>query len=285
MSTFDFTSPASFTIAYGNVTVGTIAPAGFSLHFQITPPGTSEYIQIFTVNITGLGAAAYAVNPSIIGDTLADSTLNGTLQFTPPSVGAFSASMSVTGKVFILDPRTGNFIFNGNQTTTHSLTISGTGIPAMGGGGGVGEAPGVLQSFRRELVPVNSQSAGIVLAYFDETNFNDTIDPRVYIFRAEDIIADRVPTVRRVIITYVDLGVATVMATINGVDDTGVLVRASSTVVLGTVGATGLLMTAFFDMGISCFRPQLMLSQNANGGPFQLSTAMITGTIEKDVTL
>ena len=142
----------------------------------------------------------------------------------------------------------------------------------------------MMQSFRRELVPVTGAN-GIVLAYFNELNFNDTVDSRAYIFRAEDILADRVPTVRRVIVTYIDLGVATVTATINGVDDTGALVTAAATVTLGTVGATGRLLTAFFDMGISCFRPQLTLTQAPNGGPYQLSTAMITGTVEKGVTL
>lgn len=279
----DFSLPVSLSIAYGTVTVGGSVNGSFQV--AIPSPGgmtPDEKITITAINISGVGAAAYSEgSPSIVGIILkkANPFVNGVIKFTPPSAAVFNATFNV-----------GYNSFNTSQgtiaaVTAHSVTLSGTGKAASGGGGGVGEVPGVVQSFRRELVPVNSQSAGIVLAYFDETNFNDAIDARSYVFKAEDILADRVPTVRRVIVTYVDLGVATVTAIVSGVDDTGASVSTSATVVLGTAGATGRLMTAFFDMEISCFRPQLTLSQTANGGPFQMSTALMVGTVEKEVTL
>jgi hypothetical protein len=193
-------------------------------------------------------------------------------RFSPSILGACTATLTWVGSG------------NSGGTGSHTYTLTGTGTPSTSGGAS-GEAPGLVQAFRRELVPVNSVSAGIVLAYFNETNFNDIIDGRTYVFKAQDILADRVPTVRRVVITYIDLGVATVKATINSIDDTGALVTKSAVLTIGTVGATQRLMTAFFDLVVTGFRPQLTLSQVANGGPFQLSTVMMTGQLETEVTL
>lgn len=271
-TTLNFQVPANGgTLTFAGVAVGGSSYGVATLLAAFGNDNATDII-VTTPFPTGPGAAAYVrVNTlHVFTPSLTQQTL--TYKFTPTSTTTFLAVETINIDV----SRNGLPIGN----TSQFINFTGTGTTA----GAAGEAPSLITSFRRELVPTTG-TTGIVLSYLNELNFNDAIDSRTYIFKAEDILADRVPTVRRVIITYVDLGVATVTATINGVDDSGALVTAAATVTLGTVGASGRLMTAFFDMGISCFRPQLTLSQAPNGGPFQLSTAMITGTVEKQVTL
>jgi hypothetical protein len=259
--------------AVGASSNGTVSVVAFS----------SNEDNVTAIGISGPGAAVYDISGarSLQQDYLAGDTGSGIIKFSPTSAITFNATFTITFDRFSGDGR----LLQKDQQINLSLVGTGTGSGGGGGGGATGEATGLVQAFRRELIPVKSVTAGIVLAYFDETNFNDILDARTYIFKAQDILADRVPTTRRVVITYVDLGVATVRATITGVNDQGVLVTASAVVTLGTAGATRRLMTAFFDLAATCFRPQLTISQVANGGPFQLSTAMLTGQIETEVTL
>jgi hypothetical protein len=281
---FTFTNPSGGTLAFGNVTFHTSSQQSATAHNSASF-ASNEEIDPTNIAISGPGAAMFSLNPDG-GGGINNGLFNpygpqesntGFIVFAPTSAAAFTATLTITYNA--TNTSTGHRILTGGTLT---LALTGTGV--TGGGSSVGEAPSLILSFRRELVP-STGTAGIVLAYYDETTLNDANDGRQYIFKAEDILADRVPTVRRVILTYVDLGVATITATINGVDDTGTLVTAASTVSIGTVAATGRLLTAFIDLQATCFRPQLTLSQGLNAGPFQLSTAMLTGTIEKEVTL
>ena len=267
-----YTQPTGGTLTYPNTIIGGSSNGSI----QVTHAG-SDLDDVNSITISGPGAAAYSITPpnNIFtgyfdpGDSATD-----IVKFSPTSATTFNATFTVNYSQYNSN---GQLVFTANI----SLALMGVGIT----GGATGEAPALVQSFRRELVPVNSLSAGIVLAYFNELNFNEALDGRSYIFRAEDILADRVPTVRPIIVTYIDLGVATVTATINGVDDNGTPVTAASTVTIGTAAASGNLLTKFIDLQATCFRPQLTLSQVAGGGPFQMSTAVITGTVEKEVTL
>jgi hypothetical protein len=283
MAQLDFISASP--MAFGNVAVGTTAQQSATAKNEEGVSSNHED-DVTSIVISGPGAAAFGLNPAgpngsyngLFQNYAPKDTNSGFVTFTPVALIAYSATLTITYN--ILNFSTGHFVALG---ATVALPLTGTGVSGGGGGAG-GESPSLSLAFRRELVP-STGNAGIVLAYYDETTLNDANDSRQYIFRAEDIIAERVPTIRRVILTYIDLGVATVTATVNGVDDTGALVSTRTTATVGTAMASGRLMTSFIDLTATCFRPQLTLSQGANGGPLQLSTVMMTGTIEKQVTL
>ena len=256
----------SLTIAFGNVTVGSFATASIGL--LNTAPGPGHNFVITANNFTGSATftGGFSPIPQTVPDD--DGTAFGTLTFTPSSATSFSGTFNV--------PNSG----------LTSLSLTGTGVGGGGGGGSTGEAPGLVQSFRRELIPVNNVMTGaILLAYYDTTNFNDATDSSTYIFRAEDIIAERVPTIRRVILTYIDLGVVTIGVTLTGSNDNSAVVTASTTVSLGNATPTGALLTKFIDLELTAFRPQLTITRAFNAGPLQISTVMATGTIERQVTL
>jgi len=282
---FTFTNPSGGTLAFGNVPVSTTSQQSATAHNSASF-ASNEEIEPTNIAISGPGAAMFALNPDggggvnngLFNPYGPQESNTGLITFTPAAIAAYTATLTITYNA--TNTSTGHRLLTG---ATLTLALTGSGI-AGGGGSPGGESPSLSLSFRRELIP-NTGNAGIVLAYYDETTLNDANDGRQYIFRAEDIIADRVPTVRRVIITYVDLGVAMVTATINGVDDDGTLVTAASTVSIGTAGATGRLLTKLIDVTATCFRPQFTISQGLNAGPLQLSTVMMTGTIEKEVTL
>lgn len=108
-----------------------------------------------------------------------------------------------------------------------------------------------------------------------------------YTFKAEDILADRVPTLRRVVITYVDYGPFTATLTITGINDDNVVVTTGAKTFTGGTGTFGTLalMTVFVDISITAFRPQLTINVAATKGPLAISTVLMTGTVENMVTL
>lgn len=115
-----------------------------------------------------------------------------------------------------------------------------------------------------------------------------------YTFKAEDVLVDRVPTIRRVIITYIDKGGASVApftstqftVTINATDDTGALVTQSKLVSIGSASGpfgTNLLTTVFVDIVITGFRPQLTISRATSAGGLYIVSVLMVGNIENQV--
>jgi len=231
---------------------------------------------ITNVALSGPGVAAYSETQTLNGMafTVNGQQSNEILKFSPGGASTFNATITFTYST--LDGF-GHVLASG---LILGASLTGTGIT----GGATGEAPGLVQSFRRELIPING-SVGSLLAYFDSTTFNDPIDGSTYIYRAEDIVMSRVPTVRRVTLTYLDLGVATLAITITGANDLGALVTNTVTITIGNTIPTGLLLTAFADIVITCFRPQLSIFRAASGGPVQITAALISGTVETETTL
>jgi len=105
-------------------------------------------------------------------------------------------------------------------------------------------------------------------------------------FKAEDILANRVPTVRTIVVTYLALGPVTVTFTIAGSDDNGAPVSTSVTAILGTAPLSGGLSVArVYPTPISAFLPQLSLSMNGNAGSLYIATIVMCGTVEVEQTL
>ena len=270
-----FVPTSGSTIAFGSVVVGSNAVQ----QWTVNQTGSSNYFQTNSVDMTGPQAAQFTGDFN--GPLYGTDTSSAGIRYTPTTLGAASATMTVHYEL-------GTFTGGGlvtldgiDRTITYNLT--GTGIsnpsppPAT-------ETTSLLQVFRYLLVPTLG-TTGKVLSYYDAGSFNDTVDGCTYIFKAEDIIADRVPTARRVIITYIDLGVATLHVTVSSVNDNGVINTQQTAITIGTVTASGILSTAYADLSVTGYRPQVTLFRSANGGPVFISHVVVTGTVEKEVTL
>ena len=164
---------------------------------------------------------------------------------------------------------------------------SGGGQPGTQTGGTIssnipfGENGGVFGSTWFLFVPVEDTVTGnCFIGIFDTTSADDQRDGSSYAFRAEDVKYDRVPTVNRIILTYRDLGLATLGLTLRGVNDNGAVVMQTYTVSLGTTAASGVLLTRFVDVQLSAFRPQLILTRIAGSGPIDITHVTIRGEVE-----
>lgn len=124
------------------------------------------------------------------------------------------------------------------------------------------------------------------LCAFDFTSYNDSLATTTYFYRAESF-QGRLPTVRRVIVEYLDLGVATLSISLQGSmgfesNETFQKVTAGPTAIsIGTAGATGIIMTAACDIQLTCYNPQLSWSRAANGGPISIVSMTMIGTVEE----
>lgn len=173
-------------------------------------------------------------------------------------------------------------------------------IGGGGGGGGAARTGGAnnISSFVPFLENGGFQATAYLLfiptetitgsnAYigtFSPGSYDDPVDGSTYSFRQEDVIPNRVPTVRRVVITYRNLGVCTLTVTVGAINDLGVAVIDSQTQQIGDTSADASLRTAFFDLTVTGFRPQLTISRAAGGGPFSIIRASMIGEVE-DATL
>lgn len=132
------------------------------------------------------------------------------------------------------------------------------------------------------FIPTQSSDQGsIYVGIFDITDFDDDQDGSTYFYRAEDIAPGRVPTVRRVLLLYRDLGIATLTVILRGTNDDGSLITVTKTEKIGTTNATGLILQRFVDITLTASRPQLGYSRAPNGGPVSIISATIFGEVEE----
>lgn len=134
------------------------------------------------------------------------------------------------------------------------------------------------------FVPVQAFSGAIYVGVYNYANFNDPNDGSSYSYRQEDIAVGRVPTVRRVVLVYRDLGIAKITIQLSGVNDNGQLVTASAPFTIGTAAASTNNLTLLADVTLTAYRPQLTISRAANAGPVSIISATIVGEVEQ-VTL
>ena len=145
-----------------------------------------------------------------------------------------------------------------------------------------GENGGITATTAYLMLPMIDNVTGIIsVGILDVSNFNSDSLPSSVTFRSEDVIPGRVPTVRRVILTYRDMGLASVIVSILGVNDNNVAVSASSTVSIGNLVPTFLLMTKLVDVQLTAFRPQLQITRPANAGPVSIVSVVMLGTVER----
>jgi hypothetical protein len=106
-------------------------------------------------------------------------------------------------------------------------------------------------------------------------------------FRVEDVLLGRVPTIRRVVFSYINTGVTTLTFTLTGTNDLGAVVTSSVNKTFGTAGLSNLgtgPFTAFVDINLTAFQPQLSITRASGANGFLITNVLIVGTIE-DQTL
>ncbi len=131
---------------------------------------------------------------------------------------------------------------------------------------------------------IASDTGRPTISIFDPSSFDDPDDAASYSWKAEDIVIGRVPIVRRALLVYTDLGLATITVTVTGTDDNNKQISSSKVIQIGTIAATGLQMTKLVDVTLACFRPQLSITRVAGAGPISIVSASLIGEYE-EVTL
>jgi hypothetical protein len=130
-----------------------------------------------------------------------------------------------------------------------------------------------------------SQPTGVIISglmfTFDTTNFNSASEPSFYNYKVEEIIAGRTPTCSRQIITYRDLGVATITCTLSGYDQNAqATVSNAETFQIGTVAATGKLCSIVRGVSLTAQNLQYTITRAANAGPVSIIKTRLEGRVE-----
>ena len=132
------------------------------------------------------------------------------------------------------------------------------------------------------LIPATLFSGGLIATMytFDPTNFNDPNSGSFYDWKVEDVIAGRTPTINRVIISYRDLGVASLFVNLSGTNDTGKAVNASKTISIGNAVPLGIILTTLVGISLSGQNLQLSIVRAANAGPVSITKVRMEGKVE-----
>ena len=142
---------------------------------------------------------------------------------------------------------------------------------------------GVLATSKMALFPCfNATENQSQFMAFDPTQgFNDMVNPSSYNFKVEEVQPYRTPTVRRVIVSYTDLGQVTVVFTMTGCNDLQQVVSVSKSQVLGNEEPTNGILTQKVDISLTAMNQQLNISRAANAGPLSITKVWIIGEYEE----
>lgn len=170
---------------------------------------------------------------------------------------------------------------------------SGGGTPGSSTGSSTADAfpasenGGVFANNYFLFVPVQDVASGrCFIGFFDFSDLDDKTDDSNYQWRVEDVVPDATPTVNRIDITYLDLGLATLSVTVTGTNDLNQVVSQTVQQQIGNAIPTKRLLTVFVPFGLTCMRPQLSIdrgiSRNGLGGPTLVTRAIMRGECEQD---
>ena len=143
---------------------------------------------------------------------------------------------------------------------------------------------GVLASTAIDLFPMVDLQGNTGFYTFDPTQgFNDLYADSIYFFRVEDIAPYRTPTIRWVILTYINLGPVTVTLNLTGCTDKQSILSKTQVCKLGNTNNIGSVMTFRQSMGeaFSAMNLQLSIFRKAGDGPISLSHVSLVGSIEE----
>lgn len=123
---------------------------------------------------------------------------------------------------------------------------------------------------------------------FDPTmGFNDPLAASTYSWRYEQFSGSEgsvgsfnQPTIRRLILTFRDLGRVTVTFTLTGCNDKGEVVTNSTSLGFGSATPTNRLLVTPVDIVLTCQIPQLSVRREANDGPLSIVQVVMLGEVE-----
>lgn len=166
------------------------------------------------------------------------------------------------------------------------------GIPQIPGGGNLPGAPtvyvpqsngGVFGVAKMALFPCfNATDNACEFMAFDPTQgFDDEVNPSSYNFRVEDFLPYRTATVRRIIVTYTDLGQVEAVFTLTGCNDDQKVVTQSAAITLGNQTPTQAILTQKIDLMLTAMNQQLNISRAAGAGPLSITKVWLIGEVEE----
>ena len=117
---------------------------------------------------------------------------------------------------------------------------------------------------------------------FDPTQgFNDPNASSEYHWRVEQVAPYRQATVRRIILTYRDLGQVAVTFTVTGSNDMQQVVSSSTSLGFGNAIPTGRLMTVPVNILLTALNPQVSVLRDKNEGPLSIAQIVVIGEVEE----
>jgi hypothetical protein len=139
---------------------------------------------------------------------------------------------------------------------------------------------GMAQQLGLILIP-NSTT---IYSFLDPTNFNDPNSSSFYDFKVEQVIPGRIPTLGQLILSYRDLGVATILINVTGTNDQGKAVNwGPNSYTIGNAVPLNIILTKVIGVGFSAQNLQVSIIRNANAGPISITGVRLEGHIEKTV--
>jgi hypothetical protein len=111
--------------------------------------------------------------------------------------------------------------------------------------------------------------------------FNDPSASSEYHWRVEQIAPYRQATIRRLILTYRDLGEIFATFTITGVNDAQKVISTSQGLGFGNATPTGRLMTVPVDILLTGMNLQVSVKREKNDGPLSIAQLVVVGEVEE----
>lgn len=129
------------------------------------------------------------------------------------------------------------------------------------------------------LFPITNGLAGQMYT-FDTTTFDDPLETSTYSYKVEDVMMGRTPTISRIIISYRDLGPATLFVVLKGTNDLQNVVLTSAAIPIGTVAESGAICTVIVGLSLTADNLQLTLTRNAGAGPVSITKVRMEGRFD-----
>jgi hypothetical protein len=142
---------------------------------------------------------------------------------------------------------------------------------------------GTIAPLNLALFPLTNSSEVSFIYIFDPTNFNDAVSGSFYIYKTEDIICGRTGTINRVIISYRDLGVATITVVLAGTNDQQAIVSSTEPMTIGTVAASKAIVTQIIGISLTAQNLSLSITRDPNAGPVSITKVRMEGRVETTV--
>jgi IPT/TIG domain len=273
-SVFSYTSTQIIVAVPTGAVTGTVYlefPGGNSNSkpFTVTAPLTPNISSLSPSN-GGVGISV-SVNGTNFGPSQGSSTI--TVNGLNATVNSWSATlikitipaMATTGPVIVT---VGGLASNSVTFTVTNPSYGGTGAPL-----------GML------LIPAQQFTTQSVFT-FEVGDFNDDAIGSFYNYKVEEVLPGRTPTCSRQFITYRDLGIATITATLIGTlspmgdTNTPSVVSTAETFQIGTSGATGKLFTILRTLTLTAQNLQYTITRQPAAGPVSITRTRLEGRVE-----